>query len=153
MKIAEFMNRKKDFLVYHGNHGIGKTFLCSALLEWALLNFSSFRYWKEADLNKRVRDAIDKYSSGDYLDELKYCIDDDLLMIDDIGSQDLTQFRKDNLFYVIDERYSSRKPTIIISNLSRKQFEREFPGRFISRLFAKDNIIIDLDDGVDLRQE
>lgn len=144
------MKKKKDFLVYCGNPGVGKTYFCASLIEHILENFRTFRYWKEQDLYRRLRESMDSMK-GDYLGALKYLIDDDLVIIDDIGSQGLTEWRKEILFDAIDSRYNSMKPTIITSNMTKKDFQECFHERICSRLFAKDNIIIELDD-VDHRE-
>ena len=145
------MKKMKHFLIYCGNPGIGKTYFCAALSEWAEKNFASWRYWKEADLLKRVRSSIDDYKNSDYLDALSYLIDDDLLMIDDIGSTGLNDWRREIIFALIDSRYNTMKPTILTSNFCRQQFEENFHERVVSRLYDKDNIIIEIPAGIDLR--
>ena len=146
------MKNPKNFLVYCGNPGIGKTYLCAALFEWAMKKFKSFRYWNESELLKRVRSSMDNYQ-GDYLESLKLFLDDDLVMIDDIGSTGLTEWRKEIIFDAIDERYNSLKPTIITSNFSMKEFKELFHPRIYSRLADKDNTIIEILEGKDMRLE
>jgi len=145
------MKKPQNFLVYCGNAGIGKTYLCSALMEWIVPNFNSFRYWNESELLKRVRSGMEDFK-GDYLETLKLLIDDDIVIIDDIGSTGLNEWRKEIIFDAIDERYNTMKPTIITSNFSRKEFESLFHERLSSRLFAAENIIIEIHDGNDLRR-
>lgn len=146
------MEKKKNMLIYCGNPGIGKTHLCASLVDFAMNNFNSFRYWKEADLLKKVRASMEEFK-GDYLDTLKHLIDDDFVMIDDIGSSGVNDWRSEILFCAVDERYNSMKPTLITSNFSRRDFESKYHGRLASRLFDKDNTIIEILDGLDLRAE
>lgn len=143
------MKNPKNFLVYCGNPGIGKTYLCACLVEWAMETFNSWRYWNESELLKRVRDSID--DKGDYLTALKFLIDDDFVMIDDVGSTGLTEWRKEIFFDAIDERYCTMKPTIITSNFTIQEFKNHYPERVSSRLFAKENTILEIPDGVDMR--
>ncbi len=144
------MLKKQNFLIYCGNPGIGKTHFCASLIEFAITNFRTWRYWREADLLKKVRAAMEEYK-GDYLDALQYFIDDDLLFLDDVGSTGMTDWREEVLFYVIDSRYNSMKPTVITSNFSRKDFSDNYHPRIFSRLFDKDNFIVEILDGIDLR--
>ena len=144
------MNDKKNFLVFCGNPGLGKTYLCAALTEWAFESFNSFRYWKESDLLKRVRSSIEDYK-GDYLEILKLLIDDDLVFIDDVGSTGLNDWRKEIFFDAIDERYNSMKPTVITTNFSSQDIKNNFHPRVYSRIFAKENVIIEINDGIDHR--
>jgi DNA replication protein DnaC len=145
------MNKKKDFLVYLGNPGIGKTHLCAALVPFALENFDSFRYHTERQLLTKVRESMD-LGQGDFLNTLKYNLDDPLVFIDDIGSSGLNDWRKDVLFEAIDMRYNTRLPTVITSNFNIKEFKKAFHPRFTSRLFAACNTIIELDTNEDFRQ-
>jgi DNA replication protein DnaC len=145
------MKFKRNFLVYCGNPGIGKTHFCSAMLEWIMKNFNTYRYWNESELLKRVRSSMDEFK-GDYLEVLKLLIDDDIVMVDDIGSTGLNEWRKEIIFDAIDERYNSMKPTIITSNFSKKEFEKLFHPRLSSRLFAVENFVIEINNGYDMRQ-
>ncbi len=149
MKILDWINNPKNFLVYLGNPGIGKTFLCAALIPWAMKKFISFRYFNDRNLLTKVRESID--TGGDCLRELQLLLDDPLVIIDDLGSSGLNDWRKDILFETIDLRYNSMKPTVITSNFTKDEFTKHFHPRFCSRLFAKENTIIELDKAPDLR--
>lgn len=146
------MKKKKNFLVYLGSPGIGKTYLCSAIVAYAMREFVSFRYWNESELLKRVRSSISENSQSDYLTALNLLIDDEFLILDDLGSTGLNEWRKEVIFDAIDERYNSLKPTLITSNFTKKEFESQFHPRVASRLFDKDNIIIEMDYGIDHRK-
>jgi DNA replication protein DnaC len=150
--IGRFLQEKRHFLVYCGSPGIGKTYLCAALIEKILMQFNTFRYWNESELLKRVRSSMEEYK-GDYLETLKLLIDDEIVIIDDIGSTGLNEWRKEIIFDAIDERYNTTRPTIITSNFSKREFENLFHPRLSSRLFASDNFIIEIPNGVDLRKK
>jgi DNA replication protein DnaC len=141
-------------LVYCGSSGIGKTYFCAALTEWAIDNFgSNWRYWKENDLLKKLRDSMDSIR-GDYLDVLRYMIDDDFLILDDVGSSTKhTDWREEVLFEILDYRYNNMKPTLITSNFTSEDFKKYYHFRVHSRLFANDNTIIEIPNGVDFRLE
>lgn len=145
------MKNPKNFLVFCGNPGIGKTYLCACLTEWAMTNFTFWKYWNESELLKRVRNSM-KEGSGDYLSVLKLLIDDDFLMIDDVGSTGVNEWREEILFDAVDERYNSMKPTIFTSNFTVEEFKNNYHERISSRLFAKENIIIEIHDGIDMRR-
>ncbi len=112
--------------------------------------FDSWRYWDESELLKRVRSGMEDYK-GDYLETLRLLIDDQLVMIDDVGSTGLNDWREEILFDAIDERYNTMLPTVITSNFSIAEFKKVYHPRICSRLFATENTIIEILDGVDLR--
>ena len=138
-------------LIFLGAPGIGKTYFCSALIPWVYGKVNSFRYWNERDFLSRLRSVVAE-EKGDYLKELDYLLDDEFLIFDDIGSSGVNEWRKEVLFETIDRRYESEKPTVITSNLTRKQIFDSFGARTHSRLFSKENVVIESHDGEDLRQ-
>lgn len=88
---------------------------------------------------------------GDYLEFLSHLIDDEFIFLDDVGSTNLNDWRKEVFFAAIDERYNSMKPTVIVSNFTRQEIKENFHDRVYSRLFDKDNVVIELHDGIDNR--
>jgi DNA replication protein DnaC len=151
VKISQWMKNPKNFLIYLGNPGIGKTFLCAALIPWAMERFINFRYHNERQLFTKVRQSMDE-GKGDFLECLKWLLDDEFVMLDDIGSSGFTEWRKDIFFEAIDQRYNSMKPTLITSNLSKEDFIKIYHPRLNSRLFASENTVIELDTLEDFRK-
>lgn len=92
-------------------------------------------------------------SAGDYLKSLNYYIDHEFLMIDDIGSSGFNDWRKEVMFDLIDRRYESRLPTLFSSNLTREDLDKNLGPRAYSRLFSSENLIIEMHNASDLRQE
>ena len=150
--ISQFMKKPKNFLVYCGSPGIGKTYFCAAMMEWIIPNFNNFRYWNETELFKRIRSSMNEYNS-EQLETLKFLIDDEIVIIDDIGFSGPNEWRNMILSDLIDERYNTMQPTIFTSNYSKKEFETIYHARVSSRLFASENIIIEIPNGPDLRKE
>ena len=148
----KFINNPKGFLVYCGTAGYGKTHFCAALADWYIPTFNHVRYWKEDDMLKRVRSVINNYSHADYNEELKHILDDDLIILDDIGSTGYTEWREEILFSAIDLRYNSMKPTIITSNLLEGDFKKLYHTRISDRLFNPSNQVIQISNGESKRQ-
>lgn len=142
-KLIPFCKSPKNFLLFCGSPGIGKTHFCAALSEWALRNFMTVRYWKEAELLKKLRNSMDAYK-GDYLEHLKEMVNHDFLIYDDIGSTGSTEWREEVLFEILDTRYNSMLPTVFTSNLSKNEFKNMYHPRIYDRLFARENIIIEV---------
>jgi DNA replication protein DnaC len=151
--IENYMREPKNMLIFLSKPGIGKTHLCSAMCNWALEKFRYVRYHREYDLLTKLRQGISE-GTGDYLKALEYLTDDDLIMLDDVGSginpnknshRDL-EWRREVFFSFLDQRYNSMKPTIITSNFSRRDFTDVFSERVSSRLFASENTIIEIFD-------
>jgi DNA replication protein DnaC len=144
------MKKKRNFLIWLGHPGTGKTHLCGALFEWALQSFASFRYFKEKDLQEHLRKILME-NGWDTHKELERLFDSDLIFLDDIGMLGHTGHKENMLFDAVDIRYNSTKPTVITSNLSMAEFRKLYEPRFCSRLFSKENIIIEIMEGIDYR--
>lgn len=150
--MMKFLEKPKNFLIFCGSPGIGKTYFCSALTEWAFKTFDTFRYWDESQILKRLRSGMDAFK-GDYLDALEWLIDDQLLILDDVGSTGLREWREEVLFDLIDARYNSMLPTVITSNFTQAEFKKLYHPRVCDRLFASENTIIEIEDGQSLRPQ
>jgi len=139
-------------MVIVGPAGTGKTYFCSAMVEAMANKVNSLRGYNERDLLRLVRQKISN-SNGDYLEYLHDLIDDNFLILDDLGSSGHTEWREEILMEAIDFRYETMWPTLITSNLFEKEFYETYGQRITSRIFAKENTIINLADMKDLRKD
>lgn len=91
---------------------------------------------------------------GDYENEIQYQCDHDFYFYDDLGSMGKasTDFREKVRFSLIDKRYESRKMTLITTNLDKSEMPEMIGQRGMSRLYAKENCIIDCRGSSDLRK-
>lgn len=152
-KIIKFMKEPKHFLVFLSKPGIGKTYMCSGLVEWALQKFRSIRYHRESKLLARLRQGISD-DSGDWRESLQFLVDDDLVMLDDVasginparGKSRDAKWSEEVFLEFLDIRYHSQKPTIITSNFSKQDFENIYSWQVEDRLFSEQNTIIEIFD-------
>jgi DNA replication protein DnaC len=151
-RITEWTKNPKNFLVIVGPAGTGKTHFSSAMIEFMLNKVNSLRAYTEDDLLRRVRQKISE-GNGDYIEYLRGLVDDNFIIIDDVGSSGHTDWREEIIFETINYRYETMWPTLITSNLLEADFYQIYGQRIASRLFAKENTIIDLSGMKDLRQE
>lgn len=152
------MKTPEKFLIFHGPSGTSKTHFCAALTEWIFCNFDSFRKWREADLLSRLREGIGDRES-DYAKNLEFMVDDDLVILDDVGSwytpgmpynKDY-QWKTEVFLHFIDTRYNDEKPTIVTSNFTKDEFSQIYGPRVWDRLFATENKFM-ISDGESQRQ-
>ena len=57
-----------------------------------------------------------------------------LLVLDDLGTQKVTEFVSERLFAIIDGRHQRKLPTIITTNLDIAQLNQQFGQRVVSRI-------------------
>lgn len=127
--------------------------MCSAFLDFMPSKCRTFRAYSERQLFERIRQGISSGQGGDYLAHLHDLIDDDFIIIDDLGSSGHNAWREEIIMEALDYRYKDCRKTLITSNLSELDFRQIYGERISSRLFASENIIISLFGMPDLRQK
>ena len=126
--------------------------MCSAFLEFMPKSCRTFRAYSERQLFERLRQGISSGQGGDYLANLHYMVDDDLIIIDDVGSSGHNSWREEVLMELVDYRYKDGRKSIFTSNLERDDFKNIYGERIYSRLFSTQNTIVSLFGMPDLRQ-
>lgn len=149
--LQSWLKSRRNFLVFLGDPGTGKTYLASAILAYAFKHFNTVRYWKEEFLFNHLRNSIDQF--GDYISTLQLAMDDEFCVIDDIGSTPVNDWRKEVVFNAMDIRYGTSLPTVVTSNLTRDQIAKKYEPRTADRIFAKENTIIELFNVPSLRSQ
>ena len=117
-----FPNNKKG-LYLHGSFGSGKTFLVSCLLnELAKKDYKTVLIYYPELLN-RLKSTFDNTdeSYAYLLNEVKQC---DLLLIDDIGAETVTNWSRDEILgTILQYRMENNLSTFITSNLTLDELE------------------------------
>ena len=123
----EFQQSQHEFhkgLYLEGSFGVGKTYLLGALanalaekgFSTTLVHFPSFAV--------KMKSSISSNSTGELIDAVKKA---PILMLDDIGADQMSSwFRDDVLGVILQYRMQEELPTFFSSNLSLKQLEEEY---------------------------
>ncbi|WP_138205212.1 ATP-binding protein [Haloimpatiens lingqiaonensis] len=119
-------------LLFYGNSGTGKTFLSHCIAKWLIDrgNFVVYRTAKE--LIETLRDA--RFNENKTLEDL--ILNCDLLIIDDLGTEQITDFSKSELFNLINWKLLKGKKMLISTNLSLEELSKHYSERITSRLFG-----------------
>jgi DNA replication protein DnaC len=149
--MVKWIKGKKDFLVFTGTPGCGKTYFAAAVWNHNQEHkiFNTVRAYREHDLLGKIRTMMN--NGRDYLEDAKELCDDELIIIDDLGSTGVNEWRNEVYFTIIDYRSSSRKPTIITTNLNKDKLSVDVGMRIYSRLMDRENTFIEMQ-STDLRQ-
>lgn len=119
-----------------GNTGLGKTHLSSAVAMTVIKRGFDVVYITAGSLfSVFERQRFGDGYSGDGTDEHFY--DADLLIIDDLGTENVNQFTVSCLYNVINSRLVLGRSTIINTNLTREELRAKYADRITSRLFGE----------------
>lgn len=103
--------RQHHNIAISGPSGIGKTYICCALLDKACREGFSVRYVSSPKFFRRLAIA---YADGSFDQMLARLAKTDVIAIDDFGLTPLTDMQKQYLLEVLDDRGGSRS-TIVAS--------------------------------------
>ncbi len=105
-------------LFLHGTYGSGKTYFLSALSNELCKNGFDVSIVFFPDLCRELKRTMFKDDSSDVINRLKNV---DILVLDDLGAENLTGYiRDDVLGPILNYRWSMKKPFFIASNLDLK---------------------------------
>lgn len=134
--VKEFDKHDKN-LLFIGNPGLGKTFLCNSIAKDLLDAGKSVIYQTSADLIDTIRKNQFSFerieNDSEYISEVFEC---DLLIIDDLGTELSTQFSELVIYNILNKRLLDRKKIIISTNLDIDELMSLYSNRITSRLFG-----------------
>lgn len=144
---AENFGADSPCLFFSGGTGLGKTHLALAIFNVLTANGYSVYYSSVRKVIKQLQNEHFGKSDTDLNEELGR---NDLVIIDDLGAEFETQFASAAINEIVDDAILMGKPMILISNLSKTEFEERYGERMASRLNAFEIIQFF---GTDIRQK
>lgn len=141
--IKNFNNPEEKNLLFTGNTGLGKTFLCNCIAAELLKQGKTVLYQTAPIMIDSIIDyRFNKNDSSiDLIDNL---LNVDLLIIDDLGTESLNSMKLTELFTIINSRILNQNnritKTIISTNLDLKNIFAIYNERIGSRIVGYYNI-------------
>lgn len=141
-KIKQYVEGSYDhpFLTFLGTVGTGKTHMALAIgWEWLERGLTVLYYQVEGllDALRHGYRTLERDPDG-YERTLAFTKNANLLILDDFGVQQETEWAASKLDQIIDHRYINQKPLIVTSNLALEQL----PARIMDRL--REGVLIHL---------
>lgn len=120
-------------LMMIGPYGCGKTHLAAAILHQSAENGIPGMFVVAPDLLALIRSS---YRAGDgradaIVDAAK---NTPLLVLDDLGAEKASEWVKEQIYMLVNHRYEHMLPTVITTNNSGPELEKELGRRTLSRL-------------------
>lgn len=132
---AENFSSTDDNLFLTGPSGLGKTFLSSCIANHLIKEGVSVIY-QSAGVVFSLLDRLkfSKYSDTADIYTAKRLTDCDLLILDDLGTEFITDFSVSEFFRIINTRLLTGKKTVISTNLSLADIKKIYSERTFSRI-------------------
>lgn len=152
--IDNFDNPNEKNLLFTGNTGLGKTFISNCIANEILKIGKTVLYQTASNM----LDSIIDYKFGKTNGELIYenILNADLLIIDDLGTENLNSVKFAELFNVINTRLLNQNnhitKTIISTNLTLNNLFNNYDERIFSRLAGYYNICKFFGDDIRLKR-
>ena len=130
-----FAETLDGWLLIQGRYGCGKTHLAAAIANDCAARGIPTLFLTVPDLLDSLRFAYgdDEVTFEERFDQIR---DARLLVLDDFGTQNATDWAREKLFQLLNYRYINKLPLVVTTNLSIDQLE----GRMRSRLSDPDQV-------------
>ncbi len=119
-----------------GRGGRGKTHIAVAMARQARQKGYSALAIKSIDLLNRLRKCYQAEDSSAEIEIMRLLKQVDMLVIDDLGAENMSQWVRSKFYEIIDYRYN-RRSTIFTTNLSGKEMESQLGMGTVSRVWAR----------------
>lgn len=138
---ADNFAAKRGNLLLIGTTGTGKTHISTAIAKAIISQGFDVLYDSVQNIvNDFERDKFKSgYNSEQTSEKYNEC---DLLIIDDLGAEFITQFSVSALYNLINTRQNKGLSTIISTNLSASELAGKYEGRIYSRIIGADYTVL-----------
>lgn len=120
-------------LLFYGNTGLGKSYLSGIITTELIKKGKKVKYIRAA----KMFSDYDEYKFHDYSkkEEIEELYNSDLLVIDDLGSENITKNSIAFLFELVNDRLLNEKKILINTNLAMNEFSKAYTVRLTSRIY------------------
>ena len=110
---CSFAEEPRDWLVFTGTYGCGKTHLAAAIANYRVAQSHAALFVVVPDLLDYLRDTFNPQSTVTFYKQFVEVRRAPLLILDDLGTESATPWAREKLYQLFDYRYNARLPTVI----------------------------------------
>lgn len=141
-------NSHNENILFFGSPGTGKTFLTYCISKALLDNGFLVIYRTSEELMRDLKDV--RFNNNYVLEDL--LINCDLLVIDDLGAEQITDFSTSELFTLLNKKILTNKKMLISTNLNLEELKKSYAERITSRLLGNFTIFKTYGDDIRIKK-
>lgn len=142
-ELFEKMRQTRRGIYIHGDVGTGKTHIAYALRSKYFVPMGG-RYallWNTTELLREMRQDFDRPGYDKSRAEEYVMSHEGLVILDDVGSEKLSDWVAETFYLIINKRYNAMAPTIITSNLPIPDLGERIGDRTASRIVEMCDVV------------
>lgn len=132
-KFAENFSGKGNGILMIGDTGLGKTHLSLSIANIVIKKGFCVVYSSVPELIRKIQNEQFNRADGD---TLSLAVSSDLLILDDLGAENSTDWCVSMLYEIINTRQNHRLPLIINTNLTPYELSERYQDRLSSRMLS-----------------
>jgi len=121
-------------LIFTGRPGTGKTHLAIGIALHVMKENRTVLFTTTMRALRRIKDTWSNCSTETESQAVATFTTPDLLILDEVGVQSGSEFEKNIIFDIMNERYENCRPTIVLSNLTKDELIAFLGERVFDRL-------------------
>lgn len=124
----QYASSMQGWLLLQGPYGCGKTHLAAAIANYAVEMGVPTLFLTVPDLLDMLRFSYDS-SDTTFADRFNEIRNATLLVLDDFGTQNATEWAQEKLFQIVNYRYINKLPLVVTTNLALDEIEARLRSR------------------------
>lgn len=126
-----FAEEPRDWLVFTGTFGCGKTHLAAAAANYRVKHGHPALFVVVPDLLDHLRATFNPQSTITFSQQFEEVRRAPLLILDDLGTESATPWAREKLYQIFDYRYNARLPTIITTATPIEELDPRLAARML----------------------
>lgn len=133
---ADTFNVHSKSILMKGGTGLGKTHLSLAIANEVIKKGVSVIYTSAPQILSKLEREHFNYRYNEQEDTFNSLLKCDLLILDDLGTEFVSDFTRSCVYNLFNSRILANKPMIISTNLQLEELVTTYSQRFVSRLIG-----------------